>query len=197
MQSIHDYLITPVGERYNNKKKSGLIVNTEMQNHLYVNRVAEVLSIPLIGGYKNIEVGDKVLVHHNIFRRFYDIRGKAKNSRAYMSEDKYLCPSDQIYMVNKGEGWEALPGFTFVQPVKEDSIWATEKEVPLCGIVVFEDKENQHVKKDDVVAFVPSSEFEFILNGMKLYRILSNNITVNNGRKENEVAYNPRWAKGS
>ena len=197
MKSIHGYLITPSGERYNNTSESGLILNTEMQNHNYVNREAIVLSCPILGNKAGIEVGDKVLVHHNIFRRFRDVRGIEKNSRAYFEEDKYLCPIDQIYMVDKGNGWEALPGFTFVQPIADDNMWTIEKEVPLWGIVAYPDKEETMVSKGDIVSFAPSSEFEFVVDNQKVYRVLSYNITSNNGRKGNKVAYNPSWAKGS
>ncbi len=194
MKSIHDYLITPAGERYNNVSESGLILNTEMQNHNYVNREAIVLSCPVLPDKTGIEVGDKILIHHNIFRRFKDVRGIDKNSRAYFKEDKYFCPKDQIYMVDKGNGWEALPGFTFVQPIKETKLFSSNKEIPLWGIVVFADKDVPEVHKEDVVSFKPSSEFEFVVDNKKVYRILSYNITTSNGRKRNEVAYNPGWA---
>ena len=45
MKSVHNFVVTPKGERYNNKKKvddSELILNTEIFNHQYVNREAEV-----------------------------------------------------------------------------------------------------------------------------------------------------------
>ena len=40
MQSIFNFIIEPIGGRYDNKKKVGdkeLIVNTELQNHNFVN----------------------------------------------------------------------------------------------------------------------------------------------------------------
>ena len=197
MKTIHEYLVTPAGKRYNNESKSGLILNTEMQNHNYVNREAIVLSCPVLPDDTGIEVGDKLLIHHNIFRRFRDVRGQEKNSRAYYSEDKYLCPKDQIYMVDKGNGWEALPGFTFVQPIVETRPFKSSKELPLWGIVAYEDKNEPLINKDDVVSFEPSSEFEFIVENKKVYRILSYNITSNNGHKGNEVAYNPSGSRSS
>ena len=191
MRSVHDFLITPAGERYNNVSESGLILNTEMQNHNYVNREAIVLSCPILGNDTGIEVGDTILIHHNIFRRFRDVRGIEKNSRAYYTEDKYFCPVDQIYMVKKEDGWAALPGFTFVQPVKDERIFSEHKEIPLKGIVSHADINEPDVRKGDVVSFTPSSEFEFTVENKKVYRILSYNITTNNGYKRNEVAYNP------
>jgi hypothetical protein len=197
MKSVHDFLITPAGERYNNISESGLILNTEMQNHNYVNREAIVLSCPVLGNDTGIEVGDRILVHHNIFRRFRDVRGIEKNSRAYFQEDKFFCPKDQVYMVDKGNGWEALPGFTFVQPITDTRLFATDKELPLWGIVAYSDKNEPNVNEEDIVSFAPSSEFEFIVDNKKVYRILSYNITTNNGCKRNEVAYNPSWSKSS
>lgn len=197
MKSIHDYLIAPAGERYNNVSKSGLILNTEMQNHVYVNREAIVLSTPVLANNTGIEVKNKLLIHHNIFRRFRDVRGVEKNSRAYFKEDQYFCPEDQIYMVDKGNGWEALPGFTFVQPIEETRLFQSTNEIPLWGIVSHADKNEPYVLKGDIVGFTPSSEFEFVVDNKKVYRILSYNITVNNGRKQNEVAYNPSWSSSS
>ena len=66
MQSLYDYVIQPLGERYNNKKSVGdksLILNSEIYNHEFTNRKAIVLSTP-----KNvkteIKAGDIVIVHH-------------------------------------------------------------------------------------------------------------------------------------
>ena len=52
MKSVYNFVVTPVGERYNNKKKVGdkeLILNTEIYNHQHVNRKAQVISTPIIG----------------------------------------------------------------------------------------------------------------------------------------------------
>ena len=49
MKSVYNFVITPKGERYNNKKKvdgGELILNTEIFNHQYVNREAIVVSTP-------------------------------------------------------------------------------------------------------------------------------------------------------
>lgn len=197
MKPINSYLIAPHGERYNNVSESGLILNTEMQNHTYVNREAVVISCPAFSDDTGIEVGDRILIHHNIFRRFRDVYGKEKNSRAFFKEDRYFCPKDQIYMVDKGNGWEALPGFTFVQPIKETRKFKPGKELPRWGIVSHPDKQQSEVKKDDVVSFTPSSEFEFRVDNKKVYRILSYNITTNNGRRREEIAYNPSGLSSS
>ena len=48
MKSVHNFVVTPKGERYNNTKKldgGELILNTEIYNHQYVNKEATVIDI--------------------------------------------------------------------------------------------------------------------------------------------------------
>ncbi len=45
MNSVYNFVVKPKGERYNNKTKIGdseLILNTDIYQHKYVNREAEV-----------------------------------------------------------------------------------------------------------------------------------------------------------
>ena len=87
MKAPFDFVIEPKGNRYNNIKKVGdkdLILNTEIFNHQYINREAEVISTPLIT-YSNIKPGDTIIVHHNVFRRWHNVKGIEKNSRNYFN----------------------------------------------------------------------------------------------------------------
>ena len=50
MKSVHDFVVTPKGERYNNTKQldgGELILNTDIFNHQFVNREATVTATPL------------------------------------------------------------------------------------------------------------------------------------------------------
>ena len=83
MHSVYNYVVEPLGERYNNSKKVGdkeLILNTEVFNHQHVNREARILSVPSAGAPLNPKVGDIVTLHHNVFRRWHDVKGKERNS---------------------------------------------------------------------------------------------------------------------
>jgi hypothetical protein len=195
MKAVYNFVVTPVKSRYNNTKDidgKKLIVNTEIFNHQYVSREAIVKALPTIGE-TDIKVGDKVIVHHNVFRRWHNQHGVEKNSRAYINEDHYLVQPDQIFL-HKNKNWVAQKGYCFVAPVKSTDKLSTDKEKPLMGIVKYTDGT---VNKGDLIGFKPSSEYEFIIEGQKLYRLLSNFITIKYEYQGDEEEYNPSWAESS
>ena len=199
MKSLYDFVISPKNnDRYNNVKKIGdkeLVLNSEIFNHQYVNREAIVKAVPL--AYNTpIEVGDTILVHHNIFRRWHDMKGREKNSKGYYKEGMYFADVSQVYLYKKHQEyytklWQCLKGYCFVQPIMSKDKFSIEKEVPLRGVVKYTDGS---IALDEVVGFLPGHEFEFVVDGKRLYRIKSNRITIKYGYKGNEKEYNPSWA---
>ena len=196
MRSVYDFVVTPKGERYNNTKTLGggeLILNTEIYNHQYVNREAVVTSTPIIGS-EEVVVGDTVLIHHNVFRRWHDIKGVEKNSRSYFNETTYFITKDQIFLYKRDGKWICPDGYCFVAPLKAIDQFNVESEKPLQGIVKYSDGT---VEVNDLIGFRPSSEYEFIVDGERLYRVLSNFITIKYEHQGNEEEYNPSWAQSS
>ena len=196
MKSVYNLVVTPIGERYNNKKKIGdseLILNTEIFNHQYVNREAIVVSVPMIGD-TDIKPGDTVIVHHNVFRRWHNQSGVEKNSKSYFNEKTYLVALDQVFLYKRKNKWLTPKGYCFVKPLKAIDKFNLELEKPLQGIVEYSDGT---VKIGDLIGFAPGSEYEFIIDGKKLYRVLSNLITIKYEYQGNEEEYNPSWAESS
>ena len=194
MQSIFDFIIKPKNKRYDNIKQIGdkeLILNSEISDHRYVSRVGIVLSIPKSEN-TDIKVGDEVIVHHNVFRRWYDVRGIEKNSRSYWEDNKYFVKSDQIFLYKRNNKWFAPKGYCFIKPIKSNNI-LLEKEIPYRGIIKYVNKQLKDIKKEDLVGFTPSSEYEFIIDGERLYRVLTNSISIKYERQGNEKEYNPSW----
>ena len=196
MKSVYNFVVTPKGERYNNTKKlddGELILNTEIYNHQYVNREAIVISKPIVGD-TDIKAGDTVIVHHNVFRRWHNVKGEEKNSRSYFDDSNYFISSDQIFLYKRKDKWIAPKGYCFVIPLKAVDQFNIESEKPLQGIVKYSDGT---VKVNDLVGFKPSSEYEFIVDGERLFRVLSNFITIKYEHQGNEEEYNPSWAQSS
>ena len=199
MKSIYSFIITPFNERYENEVKVGdkkLIVNTSIEDHKFISKRAKVLSVP-IAFHTDIKEGDEVIVHHNIFRRWYDVRGNEKNSAQYFEDDKYFCNLDQIYLYKENNQYKPNLNYCFVKPLVNKDDLRTQKEKPLIGVMKYPNSflEDQGITKGTVVTFKPNSEFEFIVGDERLYCMKSNDIVLNHGYKENEEEYNPSWAK--
>jgi len=186
MRSLYNYIIS-TENRYNNSKAiedKELILNTEIteRDYQFVNRIGKVISIPIL--HKNdINVGDEVILHHNVFRRWIDVRGNEKNSSSFIQENEYFVAPDQIYAYKKNKDWLCLNEYCFVKPLQDKLKWEPVREKKLLGELVYS---NAFLKSlglaiGDVVGFTPDSEYEFNINDQKLYRILSNQVTLKYG----------------
>ena len=194
MKSLYDFIISPIGERYNNKKDINgkeLILNTNIETFQSVNKKAVVISTPKAYTSK-IKEGDVVYVHHNVFRRFYDVKGREKNSRSYFKDNLYFCDPLQIYMYNN----KSHLNYCFVAPVFNKDRLNTSLEQTQLGILKYGNKslDDLKIKPGALVTFSPDSEFEFLINGEKLYCMKFNNIALVHEHKRNQKEYNPSWA---
>ena len=201
MNSIHQFIVKPIGERYNNEITIGdkkLIVNSSISNHKFVNREAEIVATPL--AYKTkLKKGDRVIVHHNLFRRYYDLKGKSVNSTKFFKDDMCFASIDQVYMKKSENSWETLDNYCFVKPVvdKDDSNLSKLKKC--IGIVKYNNStlEALKISNGDLVGFKKNREFEFLIDGEVLYCMQSNDILIKYENKGNETEYNPSWANSS
>ena len=201
MKSVFNFIVKPLGERYDNKIKvegKDLILNTKIESFKSVNNLAEVISTPLAYS-SDIKVGDIVVIHHNVFRRFYDIRGNQKNSRAYFMDNMYFCDIDQIYLYKSEDKWKTLGDRCFIKPLKNIDYLKLDKEQRLIGILKYGNSSLKELKinEGDLVGYTPYGEFDFIIDGERLYCMKSNDIVIKYEYKGNEASYNPKWAQSS
>ena len=184
MNSIYDFIITPKNGRYNNKINidgKELIVNASVEDHKNVSRHAVVKSVPLAYN-TSIKVGDEIIIHHNIFRRWYDIKGKERNSSQYFKEDLYFCKPNQIYLHKK-----------------ENNSLTTAIEKKCVGILKIGNNELEasNINPGDLIGYKPGREWEFVIDGKRIYCMKSNDIVIKYDYKGNEEEYNPSWASSS
>lgn len=185
MQSPFYFITKPIsGKRYKNTKEIGgieLIVSTSEEDHRFSNREAEVLEVPI--DYNGpIKVGDKLLVHHNVFKFYNDMKGRRKSGKSFFKEDIFLIDDEQFFMYHNETGWHAHDRYCFVQPIKpeESFIYKPIEEEPLMGIMRYPNEAlmNAGVKPGDKVCFKPESEYEFTVDEEKLYRMYDHQITI-------------------
>ena len=199
MQSLFNFIIKPKNTRYDNKKyidDSELLLTTEISDHRYVSRTGIVIASPKKNDTK-IQAGDEVIVHHNVFRRWYNQYGEEKNSRSFYKENEYFVMPDQIFLFKRNNKWHMPEGYCFIKPIVSNNIFSNEKEIPYKGIVKHVDSKLDNINVGDLVGFTPRSEYEFIVDGERLYRVLTNSVSIKYERQGNEKEYNPSWAKSS
>jgi hypothetical protein len=120
MQSPFYFIVKPMnGKRYDNTKNIGgidFIVSTSEEDHKFSNRFAEVVEVPL--GYKGpIQQGDTLLVHHNAFKFYNDVKGRQKSGKSFFKDDIFFIETDQFFMYKQGSTWNSYDKYCFVKPI--------------------------------------------------------------------------------
>jgi len=195
MQSLYYFIVKPFEDRYDNIRQvdgNNLIINTGIEDHRFISKKAVVVSTPAAYDTK-INIGDELYIHHNIFRRWYDQKGKERNSSTHFKDDLYFVSLEQIYMYNLKPNLD----YCFVKPLKNQSVLENRKEQPNVGIVKYSNKSLEALKitPETLITFTPNSEFEFIIEGERLYCMKSNDIALTHEYQGNEEEVQPNWAK--
>ncbi|MDC1197681.1 hypothetical protein N8035_02410 [Algibacter sp.] len=198
MRSVYDFIIKPVGKRYDNEVKVGehtLITNSSIESFKHVNNIAEVVETP-VAFATPIRKGDLIMVHHNVFRVFYDMKGIKKNSRSFLKDNLFFCAVDQVYLYKRTDTWKSFGDRCFVAPVKNKDLLSTDKVADLIGILKIGNSslEESGINPGDIVGFTPNSEWEFVVDNQIMYCMKSNDIVIKYGLDRNEEEYNSRWA---
>ena len=185
MKSPFYFIVKPLnGRRYDSVKEingTEFITSVSVEDYTVSNRFAEVVSTPI--DYKgDIKPGDVLVVHHNVFKYYYDMKGREKSGRSFFKEDLFFIDYDQFYMYCKNEVWKTHSKYCFIKPVsvRESIIMKPVEEEPLVGVVKYTNPilTKLGVKENDEVVFEPECEYPFYINGEKLYRMFWNNITM-------------------
>jgi hypothetical protein len=183
MRSPHYFIIKPYnGVRYTNTKKIGevnYIVSSSIEDYTVTNRFGIVQSVP--SWYDGeIKANDIVIVHHNTFRKYYDMNGNESSNWNYVRDNVFLIDIEQIYMFKSDDDvWNAVSPYCFVAPILNDnSTVIAEKYVEKSsyGIIKYLPSDAESVTVGDEIVFKPGSEYEFTVDDEKLYRMKVGNI---------------------
>lgn len=185
MKSPFYFIVKPKNnKRYNSTKKIGnidVITSTSKEDHVASNRYGIVVETPI--NYTGpISIGDTLLVHHNVFKYYYDMKGIEKSGKSFFKDDLFFIDNDQFFLYNHNGVWNAHSKYCMVKPIKkkESYLKSHESEEPLIGLIKYPNKYliSKGVKKGDKISFKPDSEYEFNVDGEKLYRMFDHQITL-------------------
>lgn len=185
MKSPFDFIVRPLdGKRYNNIKKIGgidFIISTSEEDFKFSNRFAEVVEVPI--GYDGpIKRGHILLVHHNVFKYYSDMKGRQRSGRSYFKDDLFFVDSEQFFLYYDGDEWNAYDRYCFIKPVPviDSYIYKPFSEEPLIGEMVYPNEylKSKGVNTGDLITFLPETEYEFNIDGQKLYRMYDHHISM-------------------
>jgi len=199
MRSVYDFIVRPTNSRYANEKNVGdkkLLLNTSIEEFKFINREAIVVSVPLFFDTP-IKPGDKIIIHHNVFRRYYNQKGKAVDSSKLFKDDLFFCQLDQIYLYERNGEWLSINDRCFVVPIKNRDVFSLDKEEKNIGILKIGNSnlKSLNINPGDLVGYKSNREFEFMIDNKRLYCMQSNDILLKYGYEGNEEEYNRSWAE--
>jgi len=181
MKSPFFFLIKPKGSEYKNTIEIAgetIIINSTVENHENVNRFAEVIGVP--NYYKgDIKKGDIIVVHHNVFRIYYDMKGRPRKSPNFFKDNIYFIDPSQFYLYHNGEKWNSVDDFCFVKPISiENKYLHQEGHEENTGIVVYSNNSlrGMGVEEDSKINFSKDSEYKFVVNNETLYRMRTKDV---------------------
>ena len=88
MRSPYNFIVKSEStRRYDNVKEIGgieFITSVSEEDHTVSNRFATVMELPIDYGGP-VQKGDTLLVHHNVFKFYNDMKGRQKSGRSYFN----------------------------------------------------------------------------------------------------------------
>jgi hypothetical protein len=120
MKSPTQFIVKPInGSRYDNVRMIAgveFIVNTSEEDHKFSNRQAEVIETPI--DYKGpIKSGDTLIVHHNVFKFYNDIKGRRRSGKSFFKDDLFFIDYEQFFLYKSEGKWNAHDRYCFVKPL--------------------------------------------------------------------------------
>lgn len=181
MFSSNKFIVKPKNnQQYNNTKKVGdveLIINTSIEEAKDVQRIAEVISVPLL--FKtDVIPGDEVILWHNVFRITLNDKGIPVESNFYIKDGMFYVSPDLIYMVIRDGEKKAIHDNVFIQPIHEKDKWEGENEKQHVGILKYGDEtlKSLGINEGDKVVYRKNCEYEFEIDGERLYMMKNSRV---------------------
>lgn len=171
MKSPDSFVISPLNnDRYDkaSKQGTGLLLSIDKEDYTISNRLGVVIETPI--NYDGaIAKGDTLLVHHNVFRQYYDMAGLERDGNSYFRENMFLVNDEQFFLFKHNDQWIVPTPYCFIKPIEGEELVGTirymNSKMEAMGLLV-----------GDKVIFQPDSEYEFYVDGEKLYRMYTRNL---------------------
>ena len=110
------------------------------------------------------------------------MKGRRRSGKSFFKDDLFFIDTDQFFMYKNQGQWHCHDRYCFVKPLKkqESYIFKRGQEEPLMGVMKYPNEYllSQGVGSGTFISFKPDSEYEFTVDGEKLYRMFDHQITL-------------------
>ena len=110
------------------------------------------------------------------------MKGRRKSGKSFLKEDIFMIEYDQFFMYKNESGWHAHDRYCFVRPIPAIESWIKKpfSDEPLMGQMVYPNDYllSKGINSGDTIVFNPESEYEFNIDGEKLYRMFDHQIAI-------------------
>lgn len=114
------------------------------------------------------------------FKFYNDMQGRRQSGKSFFKDDLFFIDEDQFFMYRQDDAWKPHGRYCFVSPVPtvESYIFKPFTEEPLMGTMEYPNEylSTQGIKRGNTVIFKPESEYEFQVDGVKMYRMFDHQI---------------------
>jgi hypothetical protein len=167
MNSPFGFIVKPEdGLLYKTESSSssnGLDISTSIDDGKSTNRFGIVVSVPT--WYNGaISDGDRIILHHNVFRKFNNYNGSEVFSHEFVGDGNYLVLMDQIFGYFKDGLLTTTSDNIFVKPT-----------IGNVGVVSFCNNDVP-VNVGEEIVFTSDCEYVFHISGETYYKMKFNDI---------------------
>jgi len=110
------------------------------------------------------------------------MRGRQQSGKSYFKDDLFFIDNTQFFMYKKKDKWICHNKYCFIKPIPSIKYYIHKPfaEEPLMGKIRYINKKllSKGLKEGDLVTFKPDTEYEFNVEGEKLYRMFDHHITM-------------------
>ena len=185
--------MTPDGGReINDRTESGIVLHTMMgdQDGIFLNRVGNVVTAPLHNPI-SARKGDKVLVHHNTFRKGIDQEGNMYLGNMVGNGSYFQLPN-RIYGYKNKDQWYSTNNWVLIDPINHEysELKGVETLRPDKGSIAFPMDPLFNTLDAEVGDFITFRTGKFVttvLDGKTYYRIMAKHILLNHGKINNKT----------
>lgn len=168
MRSPFGFIIEPYsGKLYSTERKTsavGLTDSNSIDEGRATNRFGIVVATPTwyVGP---ILPGDRVIVHHNTFRKYNDYDGNERFSSFFAGDGRYLVGLNQMFGYFRDGDIFTTGSNILVKPLEEK----------LHGIVAFSNESND-ISVGEEIYFTPESEYSFYIDSVEYYKMTTSDV---------------------